>query len=199
MENPARFQPAPVLSFRVILSGVNSSSRNDHLPGGKMCMTTPPARSLSQAHVWWIVPSNVRYGQSRLFVVWQRIVSHDTPDIGAEPGTDSAGYGFKDQVDSHWLRFLAVLMMSAISAGILFWIASTGQRQFLCAPSIRRRAEPGCWSAIWPGRSQAAREEFGHCAHSQDTTRVSILDSFNQGFRVPRAVSGFRVSASSSS
>ena len=68
--------------------------------------------------------SNVQYGQSRLFVVWQRIVFPDgrALDIGAEPGTDSAGYaGFKDQVDSHWVRiFGSAVMMSAISAGITY-------------------------------------------------------------------------------
>jgi Bacterial conjugation TrbI-like protein len=41
--------------------------------------------------------ANVQYGQSRLFVVWQRIVFPDgrALDIGAEPGTDSAGYAGK--------------------------------------------------------------------------------------------------------
>ena len=41
--------------------------------------------------------SNVQYGQSRLFVVWQRIVFPDgrALDIGAEPGADSAGYAGK--------------------------------------------------------------------------------------------------------
>ena len=68
--------------------------------------------------------SNVQYGQSRLFVVWQRIVFPDgrALDIGAEPGTDSAGYaGFKDRVDSHWVQiFGSAVLMSAISAGISY-------------------------------------------------------------------------------
>src|SRR6202008_528665 len=68
--------------------------------------------------------ANVQYGQSRLFVVWQRIVYPDgrALDIGAEPGTDSARYaGFKDQVDSHWVRiFGSAILMSAISAGISY-------------------------------------------------------------------------------
>ena len=68
--------------------------------------------------------ANVQYGQSRLFVVWQRIVFPDDRalDIGAEPGTDSAGYaGFKDRVDSDWLRiFGSAAFMSAISAGVAY-------------------------------------------------------------------------------
>jgi type IV secretory pathway VirB10-like protein len=68
--------------------------------------------------------ANVQYGQSRLFVVWQRIVFPDgrALDIGAEPGTDSAGFaGFKDRVDSHWVRiFGSAVLMSAISAGISY-------------------------------------------------------------------------------
>ena len=68
--------------------------------------------------------ANVRYGQSRLFVAWQRIVYPDgrALDIGAEPGTDSAGYaGFKDRVDSHWVQiFGSAVMMSAISAGVAY-------------------------------------------------------------------------------
>jgi type IV secretion system protein VirB10 len=63
----------------------------------------------------------VGYGQSRLFVAWQRIIFPDgtTLDIGAMPGADGQGMaGLRDLADSHWLRtFGSALLMSAIIAG----------------------------------------------------------------------------------
>jgi type IV secretory pathway VirB10-like protein len=90
-----------------------------------MFMTMPPAPIFPQgARLIGSYSANVQYGQSRLFVVWQRIVFPDgrALDIGVEPGTDSAGYaGFKDRVDSHWVRiFGSAVLMSAISAGIAY-------------------------------------------------------------------------------
>jgi type F conjugative transfer system protein TrbI len=46
----------------------------------------------------------ISYGQSRIFVTWQRITYPDDSalDIGAMPGTDAEGEaGFHDQVDNH--------------------------------------------------------------------------------------------------
>lgn len=65
--------------------------------------------------------SDVSYGQSRVFVAWQRIIFPDgkTLDIGAMPGADGAGYaGMGDQVDNHYLRlFGSAILMSGITAG----------------------------------------------------------------------------------
>ncbi|WP_454888105.1 TrbI/VirB10 family protein [Sphingomonas oryzagri] len=65
--------------------------------------------------------ADVQYGQSRVLVAWQRIVFPDgkAMDIGAMPGSDSAGYGgFKDKVNNHYLRiFGSALFMSAVTAG----------------------------------------------------------------------------------
>jgi type IV secretion system protein VirB10 len=129
VENPVRFQlRAGFVIPAVLLSGVNSE-----VPGtiiaqvaqdvydnatGRDLLIPQGARLIGSYY------ANVQYGQSRLFVVWQRIVYPDgrALDIGAEPGTDSAGYaGFKDRVDSHWVRiFGSAVLMSAISAGVAY-------------------------------------------------------------------------------
>ncbi len=66
--------------------------------------------------------SDVQYGQSRVFVVWQRIIFPDGKalDLGAMPGSSGAGYsGFRDRVNNHYVRiFGSAIMMSAILAGV---------------------------------------------------------------------------------
>lgn len=68
--------------------------------------------------------SEVKYGQARVLVAWQRIVFPDgkAMDIGAMPGADSAGYaGFNDQVNNHYVRlFGSAFLMSAVTAGITY-------------------------------------------------------------------------------
>jgi type IV secretory pathway VirB10-like protein len=64
----------------------------------------------------------IQYGQSRIFVAWQRIIYPDNSalDIGAMPGADEQGEaGFSDQVNNHFVRlFGSALLMSAITGGI---------------------------------------------------------------------------------
>jgi type IV secretion system protein TrbI len=66
----------------------------------------------------------IQYGQSRIFVAWQRIIYPDNSalDIGAMPGADAQGEaGFHDQVDNHFIRlFGSALLMSAITGGITY-------------------------------------------------------------------------------
>lgn len=66
--------------------------------------------------------SEVAFGQSRLFVSWQRIIFPDGKalDIGAMQGADSAGYaGFSDQVNNHYLRlFGSAFLLSGVTAGV---------------------------------------------------------------------------------
>jgi type IV secretion system protein VirB10 len=66
--------------------------------------------------------SQVQYGQSRVFAVWQRVVFPDGKalDLGAMPGSSGAGYsGFRDRVNNHYVRiFGSAIMMSAILAGV---------------------------------------------------------------------------------
>jgi type IV secretion system protein VirB10 len=138
VENPVRFQlRAGFVIPAVLLSGVNSEVPGtiiaqvaqdvyDNATGSDLLI--PQGSRLIGSY-----SANVQYGQSRLFVVWQRIIYPDgrALDIGAEPGTDSAGYaGFKDRVDSHWLRmFGSAVLMSAITAATN-WATNHNQTGF---------------------------------------------------------------------
>jgi len=66
--------------------------------------------------------SQVQYGQSRVFAVWQRLIFPDGKalDLGEMPGSSGAGYaGFRDRVNNHYIRiFGSAIMMSAILAGV---------------------------------------------------------------------------------
>jgi type IV secretory pathway VirB10-like protein len=111
-----------------MISGVNSdlagqimaqvSSNVYDTPRGKHLLVPQGSRLVgTYSH-------EVAYGQERVLVAWQRIVFPDgkAMDIGAMPGTDSAGYaGFQDQVNHHYLRiFGSAFMMSLITAGITY-------------------------------------------------------------------------------
>jgi type IV secretion system protein TrbI len=136
VENPVRYQlRAGFVIPAVLLSGVDSEvpgtiiaqvAQNVYDSATGEDLLIPQGSRLIGSY-----SANVKYGQSRLFVAWQRIVYPDARalDIGAEPGTDSAGYaGFKDQVDSHWVRiFASAAMMSAISAGVAYSQDQNGQ------------------------------------------------------------------------
>ena len=129
VENPVRYQlRAGFVIPAVLLSGVNSE-----VPGAVIAQVAQDVYDNATgtdllipqgARLIGSYASNVHYGQSRLFVVWQRIVYPDgrALDVGAEPGTGSDGYaGFKDSVDSHWLQiFGSAALMSAISAGVAY-------------------------------------------------------------------------------
>jgi type IV secretion system protein TrbI len=129
VENPVRYQ----LRAGFVIPGVLLSGVNSEVPGTIIAQVAQDVYDNANgsdllipqgARLIGSYSSNVQYGQSRLFVVWQRIVFPDgrALDIGAEPGTDSAGYaGFKDRVDSHWVQiFGSAVLMSAISAGISY-------------------------------------------------------------------------------
>ena len=54
--------------------------------------------------------SQVSYGQSRVQVVWNRVILPDTSSfqLDNQVGTDASGYaGLEDGVDGHWGRILA--------------------------------------------------------------------------------------------
>jgi type IV secretion system protein VirB10 len=162
VENPVRFQlRAGFVIPAVLLSGVNSEVPGtiiaqvaqdvyDNATGSDLLV--PQGARLIGSY-----SANVQYGQSRLFVVWQRIVYPDgrALDIGAEPGTDSAGFaGFKDRVDSHWVRiFGSAVLMSAISAGISYsQDRSQGNGNFNAPPRFSDEL------------SQAVGQQFGQAA-----------------------------------
>ena len=109
----------------VMISGINSD-----LPG----MITAQVRESvydTRTGKYLLIPqgaklvgrydSQVAYGQSRVLVVWERIIFPDTSSITLQnmAGSDTGGYaGFSDQVDNHYLRiFGSAILMSVIEAG----------------------------------------------------------------------------------
>ncbi len=109
-----------------LISGINSE-----LPGqivGQVAQDvydTPTGRYLLIPQGSRLVgeySSQVQYGQSRVFAVWQRIIFPDGKalDLGSMPGSTGAGYaGFRDRVNNHYARiFGSAIMMSGILAGV---------------------------------------------------------------------------------
>ncbi|OJW51278.1 MAG: conjugal transfer protein TrbI [Alphaproteobacteria bacterium 41-28] len=111
-----------------LISGINSD-----LPGQIMAQVAQNVYDTPTGK-WLLIPqgsrligtysNDVAYGQARVLVAWQRIVFPDgkAMDIGAMPGTDSAGYaGFNDQVNNHYFRlFGSAFLMSGVIAGITY-------------------------------------------------------------------------------
>lgn len=66
--------------------------------------------------------SQVAVGQTRLLMVWNRLVFEDgsTLNLQGMPGTDQAGYaGFDAEVDNHYVKvFTSAGMLSLFSAGV---------------------------------------------------------------------------------
>jgi type IV secretion system protein VirB10 len=132
----ARQQPpgsAYELRAGAVIPATLQTGINSDLPGQITAIVAQDVRDTARGrHV--LIPqgsrlvgtygSDVKYGQERVLVAWQRIVWPDGKalDIGAMPGSDGAGYaGFKDQVDSHfWRIFTSALLLSGITGGIAY-------------------------------------------------------------------------------
>lgn len=132
--NPATVEAPPVRHIirtgsvipATLISGINSD-----LPGQIIAQVAQDVFDTPTGH-HVLIPqgsrlvgeysSEVQYGQSRVFAVWQRIIYPDGKalDLGSMPGSTGAGYaGFKDRVNNHYIRiFGSAIMMSAILAGV---------------------------------------------------------------------------------
>ena len=68
-----------------------------------------------------VYDSQVAAGQSRVLLVWSRLIMPNGRSIALErqPGTDAAGYsGLEDQVDNHWATlFKAALLSTLLGVG----------------------------------------------------------------------------------
>ena len=68
-----------------------------------------------------IYDSQVAFGQSRVLLVWTRLIMPNGRSIVLErqPGADTAGYaGLKDDVDNHWgALFKAALLSTLLGVG----------------------------------------------------------------------------------
>jgi len=126
-------QPATpyILRTGYVIPAILISAMDSELPGtitaqvAQNVYDTPTGNYLlipQGARLVGAYSSNVAYGQSRIFVAWQRIVFPDGTalDIGAMPGTDAEGEaGFNDKTNNHFIRiFGSALLMSAITAGV---------------------------------------------------------------------------------
>jgi type IV secretion system protein TrbI len=66
-----------------------------------------------------IYDSQVTFGQSRVLLVWTRLVMPNGRSIVLErqPGADAAGHsGLEDEVDNHWKELLGVAALSTLLA-----------------------------------------------------------------------------------
>jgi type IV secretory pathway VirB10-like protein len=82
--------------------------------------------------------SMISFGQSRIFVAWERLIfpNGNTMDIAAMPGVDGYGEaGFHDQTNNHFLTiFGSAILMSAISGATAL---SQPQQTFSNAPNLQ--------------------------------------------------------------
>src|SRR3990167_3153673 len=110
--------PHQVMAGTVIAAALVTGIKSD-LPGDVIATVTEPVYdSATGQHV--LIPqssrllgrynSQVSYGQSRVQVVWQRVILPDTSSFQLDNlvGSDAAGYaGLEDGVDWHWDRIVA--------------------------------------------------------------------------------------------
>lgn len=117
--------PYQVMAGTVIAAALVTGIKSD-LPGDVIATVTEPVYdSATGEHV--LIPqgarllgrynSQVSYGQSRVQVVWQRVILPDTSSFQLDNlvGTDAAGYaGLEDSVDWHWDRIVAGSAMTSL-------------------------------------------------------------------------------------
>jgi len=110
--------PYPVMAGTVIAAALVTGIKSD-LPGDVIGTVTEPVHDTATGS-YLLIPqgsrifgkynSQVAYGQSRVQVVWNRIILPDTSSLTLDnlAGTDPAVYaGLEDGVDWHWDRIFA--------------------------------------------------------------------------------------------
>jgi type IV secretion system protein VirB10 len=117
--------PYQVMAGTVIAAALVTGIKSD-LPDDVIATVTEPVYdSANGQHV--LIPqgsrllgrynSQVSYGQSRVQVVWQRVILPDTSSFQLDNlvGSDTAGYaGLEDGVDWHWDRIVAGAAMTSL-------------------------------------------------------------------------------------
>jgi len=80
-----------------------------------------------------VYDSQIAFGQSRVLLVWNRLILPDGRSIVLErqPGADAAGFsGLEDEVDHHWLRLVGAAALSTI-LGVGTQLGTTGDESAL--------------------------------------------------------------------
>ncbi|WP_298019172.1 TrbI/VirB10 family protein [uncultured Castellaniella sp.] len=131
--------PYQVMAGTVIAAALVTGIKSD-LPGDVIGTVTEPVYdSATGQHL--LIPqgsrimgrynSQVSYGQSRVQVVWNRIILPDTSSLTLDnlAGTDPAGYaGLEDEVDWHWDRIVGGAVLTTL-LGVGAELAAPENRQ----------------------------------------------------------------------
>ena len=131
--------PYQVMAGTVIAGALVTGIKSD-LPGDVIATVTEPVYD-SATGKFLLIPqgsrilgkynSQVSYGQSRVQVVWNRIILPDTSSLTIDNlvGTDPAGYsGLEDGVDYHWGRIVAGAALTTL-LGVGAELAAPENRQ----------------------------------------------------------------------
>lgn len=131
--------PYQVMAGTVIAGALVTGIKSD-LPGDVIATVTEPVYD-SATGKFLLIPqgsrilgrynSQVSYGQSRVQVVWNRVILPDTSSLALDNlvGTDPAGYaGLEDDVDWHWDRIVAGAVLTTL-LGVGAELAAPENRQ----------------------------------------------------------------------
>ena len=131
--------PYQVMAGTVIAAALVTGIKSD-LPGDVIATVTEPVYDTATGK-FLLIPqgsrilgrynSQVSYGQSRVQMVWNRIILPDTSSLTLDNlvGTDPAGYaGLEDEVDRHWGRILAGAALTTL-LGVGAELAAPENRQ----------------------------------------------------------------------
>ncbi|EPD42330.1 MULTISPECIES: TrbI/VirB10 family protein [Delftia] len=131
--------PYQVMAGTVIAGALVTGIKSD-LPGDVIATVTEPVFDTATGK-FLLIPqgsrilgrynSQVGYGQSRVQVVWNRVILPDTSSLTLDNlvGTDPAGYaGLEDDVDWHWDRIVAGAVLTTL-LGVGAELAAPENRQ----------------------------------------------------------------------
>jgi type IV secretion system protein VirB10 len=131
--------PYQVMAGTVIAGALVTGIQSD-LPGDVIATVTEPIYDTATG-LHLLIPqgsrilgrynSQVSYGQSRVQVIWNRIILPDTSSLTLDNlvGTDPAGYaGLEDGVDWHWNRIFAGAVLTTL-LGVGAELAAPENRQ----------------------------------------------------------------------
>ena len=131
--------PYQVMAGTVIAGALVTGMKSD-LPGDVIATVTEPVYDTATGK-FLLIPqgsrilgkynSQVSYGQSRVQIVWNRVILPDTSSLTLDNlvGTDSAGYaGLEDDVDWHWKRIVSGAVLTTL-LGVGAELAAPENRQ----------------------------------------------------------------------